>query len=98
PIRVIAVACGLPVGDVPTFYHQAALLTNVAVSETVRLDASRDLADMVRPLIAERRARPAEDLISILCHSEVAGDAGRTDRLADDEIVAFVRLLVPAGA
>jgi cytochrome P450 len=98
PVNVIAVACGLPVDDVPTFYHQAALLTNVAVPDQARMAASRELAEMVQPLIDERRARPAEDLLSILCHAEVAAEDGGLERLTDGEIVDFVRLLVPAGA
>ena len=41
PITVIATAAGLPVDDVPTFYEQAALLTNVAVDETARMRGER---------------------------------------------------------
>jgi cytochrome P450 len=99
PITVTAVAAGLPVDDVPTFYQQAALLTNVAVDEERRLQASADLGAMVQSLIDERRANPEDDLISILVHAELPGtDGGPPERLTDDEIVAFVRLLVPAGA
>jgi cytochrome P450 len=99
PITVTAVAAGLPVEDVPTFYEQAALLTNVAVPEERRLAASAELGAMVQTLIEERRARPADDLISILAHAELPGaDGGEPERLTDDEIVAFLRLLVPAGA
>jgi cytochrome P450 len=99
PITVTAVAAGLPVEDVPTFYKQAALLTNVAVPEEERLRASAELGAMVQSLIEQRRAEPAEDLISILVHAELPGiDGGEPERLTDDEIVAFLRLLVPAGA
>jgi cytochrome P450 len=99
PITVTAVAAGLPVEDVPTFYKQAALLTNVAVDEARRLQASEDLGAMVLSLIEERRAEPADDLISILVHAELPGvDGAAPERLTDDEIVAFLRLLVPAGA
>jgi cytochrome P450 len=99
PITVTAVAAGLPVEDVPTFYEQAALLTNVAVDEARRLKASADLGAMVQSLIEQRRAEPADDLISILVHASLPGiDGGEPERLTDDEIVAFLRLLVPAGA
>jgi cytochrome P450 len=99
PITVTAVAAGLPVDDVPTFYEQAALLTNVAVPEQQRLAASAELGAMVRALIEARRAEPADDLISILVHAQLPGvDGGEAERLTDDEIVAFLRLLVPAGA
>jgi cytochrome P450 len=99
PITVTAVAAGLPVEDVGTFYEQAALLTNVAVPEERRLQASEELGSMVQTLIEKRRAEPADDLISILVHAQLPGtDGGAPEVLTDDEIVAFLRLLVPAGA
>ena len=57
PITVIAVAAGLPVDDVPTFYEQAALLTNVAIDEAERMEASAELGAMVQTLIDRRRRR-----------------------------------------
>ncbi len=99
PITVTAVAAGLPVEDVPIFYKQAALLTNVAVPEPDRLQAAAELGAMVRAIIDERRREPRHDLIGILCRAELADpDGGTPIRLTDDEIVAFLRLLVPAGA
>jgi cytochrome P450 len=98
PISVIAVAVGLPVEHVPSFYEQAAKLTNVAIGEAERLQASADLADMVRDVIAERRSEPKKDLISVLVQAEVTMPDGTKQRLTDDEIVNTARLLVPAGA
>ncbi len=99
PITVTAVAAGLPVEDVPIFYKQAALLTNVAVPETDRLQAATELGEMVQEIIDERRREHRHDLIGILCRAELTDpDTGARNRLADDEIVAFLRLLVPAGA
>lgn len=99
PITVTAVAAGLPVEDVPTFYEQAMLLTNAMFPHEDRLRAAAELGAMVERLIAERRQEPTGDLISILAHAEIAGaDGGGTQRLSDEEIVAFMRLLVPAGA
>ena len=45
------------------------------------------------PLIDERRRKPGEDLLSSLATVEVEGD-----RLSDEEIFCFIRLLFPAGA
>ena len=98
PISVIAVAVGLPVEHVPSFYEQAAKLTNVAIDENERMEASASLAAMALTIIDERRREPKDDLISVLVHAEVAMPDGTKARLTDDEIVAFVRLLVPAGA
>ena len=44
-------------------------------------------------IIAERRADPRDDVISVLVQAELDGQ-----RLTDDEIIAFLRLLLPAGA
>jgi cytochrome P450 len=99
PITVTAVAAGLPVDDVPAFYRQAALLTNVSVPESTRLDAARELGDMVQRLIDDRRREPKGDLIGLLVQAELKQTAGdEKKKLTDDEIVAFLRLLVPAGA
>lgn len=98
PISVIAFAVGLPVEHVPSFYEQAAKLTNVAIGAEERMQASEDLAAMVRGVIAERRREPKKDLISVLVQAEVAMPDGTMAKLTDDEIVNTARLLVPAGA
>ena len=98
PIRVIAVAVGLPVDDVPRFYEQAAKLTNVAIDEGERMKASADLAAIAQTVIDERRREPTNDLISVLIGAELALPDGSTARLTDQDIIDFIRLLVPAGA
>jgi cytochrome P450 len=99
PIRVTAVAAGLPVEDVDAFYEQAALLTNVAADDAARHRAGEELGAMVQQLIDARRRSPRDDLISILVQASLRDPAGGPPaRLRDDEIVAFLRLLVPAGA
>ncbi|MCF2529906.1 cytochrome P450 [Yinghuangia soli] len=101
PIHVIAVAAGLPVDDLPAFYTHTALLTNVAVSQEERLAASRDLGAMVQQLIEARRKDPSDDLIGVLVRARLddADWDGASDRhLTDEEIISFLRLLVPAGA
>ncbi|HEV8298822.1 MAG TPA: cytochrome P450 [Acidimicrobiales bacterium] len=99
PITVTAVAAGLPVEDVPAFYRQAALLTNVSVPEATRRQAARELGEMVQVLIDERRREPKGDLIGLLVDAEFKKiEDPNKQRLTDDEIVAFLRLLVPAGA
>jgi cytochrome P450 len=99
PITVTARAAGLPVEDVPTFYEQAALLTNAAVPRELRQQAAADLGAMVQALVDERRVRPQDDLISILTQATFKEpDSPDHAQLTDEEIVAFLRLLVPAGA
>jgi cytochrome P450 len=103
PIEVTAVSAGLPVDHLDDFYRQTAMLTNVAIPAELRHQASRDLAALVQPLIDARRRDPGRDLISVLAHARLTdseAEVGSEDEreLSDPEIVAFLRLLVPAGA
>lgn len=99
PITVIATAVGLPVEDIPTFYEQAILLTNASVPIERRLRAAADLGVMVQELIGQRRDEPRDDLVSVLVQAKFKSpDSPDHLVLTDDEIIAFVRLLVPAGA
>lgn len=54
--------------------------------------ATREMAELFRELIAERRAAPREDLLSQLVHLDDGGD-----RFSDDELVATCVLLLFAG-
>jgi unspecific monooxygenase len=54
--------------------------------------AARAFAGYLRGLVAERRARPADDLISALAAAEAAGD-----RLSQGELIATCVLLLNAG-
>ncbi len=54
---------------------------------------SQEFTAFVDPILHERRDDPADDLISTLATDEVDGD-----RLTDDEIMNFLKLLFPAGA
>jgi cytochrome P450 len=49
-------------------------------------------------LLAERRERPRDDLVSLLAHSEYEDVDGAAKRLADHEVIAFIGLLAAAGA
>ena len=49
-------------------------------------------------LIAEKRARPRDDMITRLIEVEVEDDDGATHRLDDGEIAGFATLLAAAGS
>lgn len=55
--------------------------------------ASREFTAYLTPLIESRRKSPGEDLLSSLATIEIEGE-----RLEDEEIFSFLRLLFPAGA
>jgi cytochrome P450 len=57
------------------------------------LQAKREFDAYLKPLIDSRRREPGDDLLSSLCTAELEGE-----RLNDEEIYSFIRLLYPAGA
>jgi cytochrome P450 len=93
PVRVIAGMLGLPEEDLDTFHAWAVGLTNVGADFDHGMEASRKLRDYFAEVLAERRRAPSEDLITALAEVELEGH-----KLTDEDIFAFLRLLLPAGA
>jgi cytochrome P450 len=92
PVQVIARLLGLPRADYPTFQRWAIELTSTAANWERGVAASSALRDYFADVMAERRGTPGDDLISDLVRVEVDGE-----RLSDEEIYSFLRLLLPAG-
>lgn len=92
PVRVIARILGLPDQDYAQFARWSIELLSFALNPTRGLAASAALRDYFSAVLAERRAAPADDLISDLAVASIEGQA-----LTDEEIYAFLRLLLPAG-
>ncbi|HEY3702163.1 MAG TPA: cytochrome P450 [Acidimicrobiales bacterium] len=93
PVRVIAGMLGLPEEDLDTFHAWAVGLTNVGADFEHGMEASSKLRDYFAGILAERRRRPSEDVITALAQAELEGK-----KLTDEDIFAFLRLLLPAGA
>ena len=93
PIQVIAAMMGLPESDLPEFHRLAVELIAIATNIERGFAASQSLRDYFADIVAERRARPGQDLISTLVQADLDGK-----QLTDEEIFAFLRLLLPAGA
>lgn len=93
PIQVIAALLGLPEEDLPTFHRRAVELISIAVNIEGGLKASVELRDYFATILAPRRTNPRNDVISVLATAELDGQ-----HLTDEEIFAFLRLLLPAGA
>ncbi len=98
PIHVIALALGLPTGDLAWFHANAVKLTTGATRPDEAQEAVRLIEEALRPLVEERRRRPGRDLVSVLAHGAVRDEHGNEHRLDDDEILTFCKLLLPAGA
>ena len=93
PVQVIAALLGLPEEDLPEFHRLAVELIGVTVNWERALAASQRLREYFSGVVAQRRREPANDMISVLVRAEHEGQ-----RLTDEEIYAFLRLLLPAGA
>ena len=92
PVQVIARILGLPRSDYPRFQRWSLELISVGTDWERGLAASQKLRDYFKEVVDQRRAVPADDLISDLAHAEIDGHT-----LTDEEIFAFLRLLLPAG-
>ncbi|WP_284117364.1 cytochrome P450 [Streptomyces fragilis] len=104
PVIVIAELLGVPPEDHRLFHEWASVLFDgELVGESADMDDLGRALEAIAPTVREmngyvldhirrRRADPGDDLTSRLLHAEVDGV-----RLADQEIVGFVALLLVAG-
>jgi cytochrome P450 len=92
PTQIIAGLLGLPREDYPQFQRWSISLLSIIVNRERGLAASQALREYFIPILAARREEPREDLISGLAQAEIDGE-----KLSDEEIFSFLRLLLPAG-
>ncbi len=98
PVTVIGELVGVPAPDRPGFQPliRAAIAALDPSSDAEAIRAAADAMDEARAyfadLVALRRRRPTDDLLSGLIASRDAGDA-----LSDDEVIATAVLLFSAG-
>lgn len=93
PLRVLARIMGIPISDFEEFHHWALDLISVAQDPGKGFEAAQKIVDYLRPILEERRNQSRDDLLSVLVRAEVDGD-----RLTEEEVLGFLRLLLPAGA
>jgi cytochrome P450 len=93
PMEVMANIIGIPVDDYHAFHRMALDLISVGDDPARGFQAAQDLVTYLSPLMEQRKAEPRGDLLSKLVHAEVEGA-----RLTDEEVLGFLRLLLPAGA
>lgn len=92
PSQIIAGLLGLPEEDYPQFQRWSISLLSWILNPERGLAASAALCDYFAPILDARRAAPQDDLISRLAQAEIDGE-----KLEDEEIFSFCRLLLPAG-
>lgn len=93
PVQVICAIVGVPVEDHAQFQAWANAINTGPLHPEEGMVASKAMRAYLEPLVAERRRHPAGDLLSELVAAEVDGE-----RLSDERLYGFLRLLLPAGA
>ena len=99
PISVIVDMLGLPRADIPKFHGWytsiMAFLSNLSQDPDVTahgIKTKTEFEEYMLPVIAARRQKPGDDLLSTMCNAEIDGV-----RMSDHEIKAFCSLLLTAG-
>jgi cytochrome P450 len=92
PTRIIAQLLGLPAEDLPMFRRRAEQLISYHVNYERAFEASAALKDYFLEQIEQRKSEPTEDIIGDLVTAEIDGE-----KLSDEAIYSFLRLLLPAG-
>jgi cytochrome P450 len=93
PVQVIGEILGLPREDHDQFHRWAGAIISVGARPMEGIRASNELRSYLEEVLEDRRAAPRDDLVSELAEAELDGE-----RLGDEEIFSFLRLLLPAGA
>ena len=92
PTRVIARLLGLPEEDLPMFREWAVDLISYTVKYKKAFESSAALKDYFLVQMDKRKSHPTDDIIGDLVTAEIDGE-----RLSDEAIYSFLRLLLPAG-
>src|SRR5262245_43098908 len=93
PILVIAHLLGVPAADRDRFKYWSDEIIGAATEQTPEnMTASAELWSYFSAVIAERRVRPSDDVISTLVHSEIDGE-----RLEEFDLLMFCLTLLVAG-
>ena len=93
PVQVSAHMLGIPRADHPRYQRWALDLMGFTRDLARATAASAEVRTYLLPILAARRAAPQDDIVTRLVHGRVDGD-----HLSDEDVVSFLRLLIPAGA
>lgn len=92
PTRIIATLLGLPREDLDLFRRLSLDLISIPVDIEAGLRASIELHDYFLDQVQQRRRKITDDIIGDLVGAEIEGE-----KLTDEAIISFLRLLLPAG-
>ena len=92
PTRVTAALLGLPQEDLEMFRRLSLQLISITEDIEAGLTASVELGTYFQEQVDQRRSTITDDVIGDLVAAEIDGE-----KLTDDAIISFLRLLLPAG-
>lgn len=92
PTRIIATLLGLPREDLDLFRRLSLDLISIPTDIVAGLNAADELRGYFLNQVEQRRRKPTNDIIGDLVAAEIDGE-----KLTDEAIIAFLRLLLPAG-
>ncbi len=102
PMQAICILMGIPESDRHQLYewieHSFDFKDDREAFETTDAvaDAAAQMFEYGTHLIAEKRAHPADDMLSVVCNAELPGE--EPPRLTDQELQFFFSLVWAAGA
>jgi cytochrome P450 len=92
PTRITAALLGLPQEDMELFRRLSLDLISITENIEAGLTASVELGTYFQEQVDRRRSTMTEDIIGDLVAAEIDGE-----KLTDEAIISFLRLLLPAG-
>src|ERR1700740_2309203 len=92
PTRIISTLLGLPREDLDLFRRLSLDLISIPTDIVAGLTAAAELHDYFLDPVEQRRRQLTNDIIGDLVPAEIDGE-----KLTDEAIIAFLRLLLPAG-
>jgi cytochrome P450 len=92
PTRVTAALLGLPQEDLEMFRRLSLNLISITDDIEAGLNASVELGTYFQAQVDQRRRTMTDDVIGDLVAAEIDGE-----KLTDEAIISFLRLLLPAG-
>jgi cytochrome P450 len=98
PVQAIMASFGVPPEEAIRYKAALERVIDITISEEERQDAKRAVADLLGPIISDRRRLPQDDLISLLVHGELATEEGETRQMTDEEIHSHAIQILTAGS
>jgi cytochrome P450 len=92
PTRIISTLLGLPREDLDLFRRLSLDLISIPTDIVAGLNAATELHGYFLNQVEQRRRKLTDDIIGDLVAAEIDGE-----KLSDEAIIAFLRLLLPAG-